>query len=263
MDRVFFTVPDICPVCAGPLTIEGDFLYCRSKSCPAKLSGAIHIWIERLGLLYWGDALIDALTNVEPPIVNSIADLYGLSVEQIASCCSGIKMARKCYDILHGNRSIPLELLISALNINNLGTATATDIVQAGYDDIEKILDLKVEDLLAVPNIGEITAHQIFNGFQEKRQIIIELLKVISIKKVVGGKLQGKLFCITGELSKPRKAIEKSIMEAGGIVKGTVSVTTSYLVTNDSDTTSSKMQKAKKYGVTVINEQQLLVLMGS
>lgn len=249
-----FSIPDLCPVCSSPTFIEGDFLYCRSRKCPAKLSGSIRVWIERLGLLHWGDALVESLTESR---IQNISDLYRLSVEDLIEYCSGQKMAQKCYDILHANKTVPIELLLSAINIPNLGISTATDIIQAGFDTVDKILAMTFDDLIKVPNVGEITARQIVDGLSDKRDMIIELSEVLSIQEPVDGSLKGKSFCITGELSQPRKAVQKSILEAGGVVKTSVTASLSYLVTNDPDTTSSKMKKAQKYGIPIINEDKL------
>jgi DNA ligase (NAD+) len=257
---VLFHIPDTCPVCGGPTTVEGQFLYCRSRSCPIQLTGSVKVWVNRLGLLHWGDALIDSLTNPDKPAISSIADLYSLDPEEIAGHCSGLKFAQKCYNVLHANKSITLDLLIASLNIPNLANATASDIVSAGHDTVEKILDLTVEKLILVPNIGEVTAKQIYDGIQERRTAIMDLAKVLDIK-VSTGPLSGSSFCITGATSKPRKAIEKMILDAGGSAKGSVGAGTTYLVTNDPDTGSSKMRNAKKYGTKVISEVELHKMM--
>ena len=258
-----FPIPDFCPLCSGPTAVEGDFLYCRSKACPARLSGAVRVWVRNLGLLHWGDAMIDALTEFGKERISSVADLYRMSVEDLAKCCSGTKMATKCHGILHDNKSIPLELMLASLNIPNFGTSTATDVIQAGFDTVEKVLAMDFDDAMAVPNVGEVTARQILEGISARRELILELEKVLELRSPSGGPLEGKTVCITGELSRPRKAIEKLVMDAGGSPKGTVSKTTSYLVTNDPTTTSSKMRKAKKYGVPVIDEAGLVEMVGS
>lgn len=255
-----FPVPDLCPLCSAPTSVEGDFLYCRSKSCPARLSGAVKVWVRNLGLLHWGDAMIDALTEPGKEKISSVADLYRMSVEDLSGCCSGMKMARKCHGILHDNRSVPLELVLASLNIPNFGTSTATDVVQAGFDTVEKVLIMDFDGLMAVPNVGEVTARQILEGLSARRELILDLEGVLDIKSSSGGPLEGKTVCITGELSRPRKAVEKLVMDAGGFPKSSVSKTTSFLVTNDSTTTSSKMQKAKKYGVPVIDEASLVAM---
>jgi len=262
-DQDRFKIPDFCPICNGPTSTEGFFLWCRNRSCSAKLAGSIKVWIMRLGLLHWGDALIDELTDPNNPRIQSIADLYKLTIDDLVMCTSGQKMAQKCYEVLHAGKKIPLELLLASLNIPNFALATATDIVQAGYDTVDKVLAVTHEELLKIPNIGEVTARQVFDGLQEHHRAILDLSEVLDLKKPVGGLLSGKSFCITGSTSKPRKAVEKMIMDAGGVSKSSVGSGLSYLVTNDSDTTSSKMKSAKKHGVQVISESDLYKMMGS
>ena len=259
-----FTAPEFCPVCANPVTEDGDFLFCRSRSCPAKLSGSIKVWIKRLGILQWGDALIDSLTDPANPRVFSIGDVYRLDVDSLAECCSGKKVAKKCHDILHANKSITLELFLASLNVTNLAVATATDIVQAGFDSVEKVLDITYEDLLKVPNIGEKTARQVFDGLKERRSVIVDLDAVLEIRKPVQGVLTGMSFCVTGATKKPRKSIHKDVMDSGGVVKESVGQGLTYLVTNeDPSFGSSKMKKAAKYGTKVISEDQLYALIGT
>lgn len=263
MDRVYFEIPTFCPECNSILVEEGQFLFCKSKACPAKLSGSVRVWVEKLGLLHWGDSLIDNLTDPADPKINSVADLYKLTIKDIASCCSGEKFAKKCYDQLHAQKDVPIQLMLSALNISFLGPATANDIVASGLNSIDKLLfDATIEDFLKVPNIGEITAKKIYDGIQERKPIILALNSAINIVGSADGPLSGKSMCITGTLSKPRKAIEKMIMDRGGVVKGSVGMGLSYLITNDSNTTSSKMKNAQKYGVQVITEKDLYTMIG-
>jgi DNA ligase (NAD+) len=147
------------------------------------------------------------------------------------------------------------------MNIPNLAVATATDIVGAGYNTVDKVLSLTYEDLLKVPNVGEKTARQVYDGIQDRAQAIVDLEKVLEVS-LSSGPLEGKSFCITGSTAKPRKALEKEIMDRGGSVKSSAGAGLSFLVTNDADTTSSKMKNAKKHGTTVISEQELYRLMG-
>lgn len=255
-----FPVPDFCPTCSGQTVVVGDFLYCRSEACPSRLAGAVKVWIRNLGLLHWGDAMIDALTDPEKARIGSVADLYRMSVEDLVECCSGVKMAQKCHAVLHSNKSVPLDLVLASLNIPNFGLSTASDVVRAGYDTVSKVLQAGYDELKAVPNVGEKTARQIQEGLVACREVLLDLESVLDIRPPGGGPLQGKTVCITGELSRPRKAVEKMIMDAGGSPKGTVSKDTSFLVTNDPGTTSSKMEKAKKHGIPVIDEAELMRL---
>lgn len=258
-----FPIPGFCSVCSAPSVEDGDFLFCRSKSCPAKLAGAVKVWVRNLGLLHWGDALIDSLTDPDQPAIGSVADLYRLSVDAIAERCSGTKFAQKCHDTLHGNKSLPLDLVIASLNIPNFGLSTASDVVGFGIDTVDKVLAATVKDFEKAPNVGEKTAACIFEGIQSKREVLLDLVQVLNIRgPVAAGPLRGMTVCITGELSRPRKAVEKAIMDAGGSPKSSVSKDTTYLVTNFPDSGSSKMKSAKKYGVKVIDEAGLYRIIG-
>lgn len=258
-----FPIPDFCPICSGKTVVVGDFLYCRSDTCPSRLAGAVKVWIRNLGLLYWGDTMIDALTDPEKARIGSVADLYRMSVEDLAECCSGVKMAKKCHSILHSNKSVSLELVLASLNIPNFGLSTASDVVRAGYDTVDKVLRVGYDELKAVPNIGEKTARNIQAGLMACQDVLLDLESVLDIRLPGDGPLQGKTVCITGELSRPRKAVEKMIMDAGGSPRGSVSKDTSFLITNNLSTTSSKMGKAKKYEIPVIDEAELMRLIGS
>jgi len=256
--KELFSIPEQCPICFQHTEVSGDFLFCRNKNCSSKLFGLVQVWVNRLGLLNWGDAFIKSICDSDTGAVKSVADLYSMSVDTMAQHCSGVKLAQKCYKALHDNKSISLELMLSGLNIPNLGLTTSTDIVSFGYDTIEKVLSLTVEDLLKIPNIGEITAEQVVTGLQERRGAIADLISVLEIKKPTTGKLNGQSFCVTGATSVPRNALHKLILDNGGIVKSSVVKGLSFLVTNeDRSFNSTKMQKAEKSGVKVISEAEL------
>lgn len=260
----FFKAPEFCPACATPLNLVGDFLYCKSKSCPQKLSGAVKVWVSRLGLLHWGDAVIEAICDSDKPAIYSIADLYALDSETLAPYTSGKKMADKLLKVLHDNKTISLELFFASLNIQNLALSTATEIVQAGYDSVSSIVNMTYEELKNIPNIGPITAKTTFEGFNEKRDLIFALSRVLAIKPPSTGPLKDKSFCITGATKTPRKNLQKEIMDAGGIVKSSVGKGLDFLVTNeDASFGSSKLEKAAEYGTKIITEQELYAMMGS
>jgi DNA ligase (NAD+) len=253
-DCVFFEVPSVCPACSSHLSIEGDFLYCRSKSCVSRLFGDIKTWVNRLGLLFWGDSLITSLSNPDNRnSVSSVSDLYKMSVEDFENHCSGLKMAKKCWRSLNDNRTLPLEVVLYGLNIQNLGLSTATDIVNAGYDSVQKILSLSQEDLVLVPNIGKVLAAQIKDGLDSKCDLLVELGSILDIKKKESGPLTGKKVCITGDVWAPRKLVQKLIISLGGQAVDSVSKDTSLLICDDSSSSSSKMKKAVSYGIPVVD----------
>jgi len=265
MTRELFTVPEACPTCGGPAEEDGSFLFCRSRSCPSRLSGSVKVWVAHLGLLHWGDSLIESLTDATDPKVSSVADLYRLSVDNISAHCSGVKFARKCYDVLHSNKSLKLELVLSSLNIPNFGVSTASDVVSAGYDTVDKVLSMSEEDLVKVPNIGPVTASQIYSGIQDRADAIRDISAVVEIVGLSRGPLSGMSFCVTGSTSVPRKALHKRVMDAGGTVKESVVAGLSYLVTNEdlSSFSSGKAKKAIANGTKILSELDLVRMIES
>lgn len=260
--REYFEIPTHCPECGFLLSEEGQFLFCRSKSCPVNLTGSLRVWVNRIGLLQWGDALIESITDPNRPHVQSISDIYDLTIDDLALHCSGAKVAKKCYDVLHSAKNVSFDLFLSGLNIPNFGLTTATEMVEFGYDTVDKVLALSVEDLVRVPNVGKKTAESIHTGLQEKRDLILSLASKLTLK-TASGPLRGSSFCITGSTSVPRKALEKKITDHGGSVKSSVTNGLTYLITNDPDSGSSKMKNAKKYGTQIITEAQFMELVSS
>jgi DNA ligase (NAD+) len=258
-----FSVPSFCPTCGANTEEAGCFLICPNRSCSARSSGSIRVWVNKLGILNWGDALIDSLTTGGTPKVQSVPDLYRLSIEDIAGHCSGMKHARKCYDSLHSQKDITLDLVLSALNITNLGLSTATDIINNGYDSIELISKLTEDGLIKVPNIGPKLAKDLYEGILDKIEVLKDLKTVLNIKPRVEGSLSNVSICITGNTTIPRKTLQKRIIDNGGTVKETVVSGLTYLVTNEdlSSFTSDKVKKANKYKVNIIKESDLLVMM--
>jgi len=86
---------------------------------------------------------------------------------------------------------------------------------------------------------------------------------IITIEEAGGGKLAGKSFCFTGELSMKRADAEKLVKDNGGSIKSSVTKDLSYLVTNDTGSGSSKNVKAAKLGIPVIDEKAFMELLQS
>lgn len=223
-----------------------------------RLFGAVKVWVDRLGLLHWGDALIESLTDPDNPhAIQCIGDLYRMSIADIQEHCSGPKMAKKCWQTLHDSMSVPLEVVLAGMNISNLGLATATDIVRAGHDTVDKVLALTVEQLQEVPNVGEITASQIRSGLDARHDTLLDLAAVLDIKSARSGPLSGKKICITGDVWAPRKAVQKMVNAAGGQAVDSVSKDTAFLVCDDPASTSSKSKRAAAYGIPTISGADL------
>lgn len=256
--------PDYCPSCKSKTEMHGENLVCINfNNCPVQIAGSIKNWIKELNLLEWGDALIERL--VESRKVKNIADLYKLTVDDLASLeRMGNRSAQKCHDILWSKIEIPLETFLGSLSIPMIGQSTIKLIINSGYDSLEKIGQLKAEQLETIPGLGPIKAKFLADGLINNQQLISDILNAgIKIKSRTIGKLTGKSFAITGALSIKRAEVENIIKNNGGENKSSISKGTSYLIISDPNSTSSKAQSARKLGISLINEEEFLSMIKS
>ena len=131
--------------------------------------------------------------------------------------------------------------------------------VAAGFDTPEKLENLTLDDLIQIPGFKSTLAQKIVDGLKQRQPVIKSILSHVSIHNSYfinpKSKLSKLSFVITGNLSLPRKGIEKIIEDNGGQVLSTVSQNTSYLIAN-SPSNSSKYLAAKKLNVTIITETE-------
>lgn len=252
--------PKTCPVCAGPTEMHGENLMCVSvDTCPAQIVGRIKNWINSINILEWGDALLVRL--VEGGKVSNIADLYKLSVDDLASIeRMGNKSATKCYDILWSHNPIPLELFLGSLSIPLVASSTITLIMDAGYDSLDKIFGLTKEDLSKIKGLGPAKSESLYTGIRKNAKTIDALLAAgVKVKEKIHGSLNGLSFCFTGEVKNKRTTLENLVVSNGGKVKS-VSKNLSYLVANDPKSTTVKAEAARILGIKFISEDEFLAM---
>lgn len=254
-------VPTHCPECNTPLIMEGEFLLCPNKAgCPAQISGAIKTWIKKLGILEWGDSLIDALCQQN--LVDTITDLYSLEEPQIAELQMtgrrvGESTAKKVLENLHAKKELPLPIFVGSLSIPFVARSMMKIIAKAGFDTLEKMRVATIPQIANIPGVGPVKALSFVEGLAERQGLIDSLLAAgVTIKAPSSsqGPLKGKGICMTG--FRDPKMIE-AIEEAGGTVKNSVSKNLDYLVVKDPTSTSGKAQKARELGVAVIGCEEM------
>lgn len=254
-------VPTRCAVCGSGLSVEGEYLVCRNTSCTAIVEGRIQTWVGAIGALEWGDKLVAQL--VEAKLVREPADLYKLGWEQIAGLDRrGEKSAKKCLAELTSRLPLTLPVFIAALGMDNFALQTAKLLVTAGYKTIEAMLDAKEADLANINGLGPIKAASIVRGLGARREEIQRLLAggIVPVTPDEQGPLAGLSFCFTGSSSRPRNELTQMVESKGGRVLASVTKDLNYLVIADPSSTSSKAQKARKYGTKLITEEDLEAL---
>jgi DNA ligase (NAD+) len=253
--------PKKCPECDGAVRMDGENLVCtNTEHCRAQIIGRIKNWIKELNLLEWGDTLVEKLVDAKK--VKTIADLYELEVDDIANLDRlGDKTAKKVLDILWANKEVNLEVFLGALSIPMIGQSTIKAIMNAGCDDLTKFGQLGAAQFGQVPGVGPTKAKFLADGLKHNQKLITALLdNGVEIKEKVIGTMTGKSVCFTGSMKTKRPVLEKMASEQGADVKSSVGRGLTYLVIADPASISSKAQAARKFGTTLISEEDFLDL---
>ena len=253
-------IPKDCPACGRDLVMEGAFLRCMSLECDARTARALTYWCRTLEMDGIGEKLIEAL--LDNGLVKTIADLYRLSHSQISNLeRMGDKSAYNVLDELGKTRNLNLARFLHALGIERIGPEVATTISQH-FTSMEKMLlwvdEGEIDELTLIEGIGEKVAAIFRDGIKKRRSLIDDLSEIITITdeaESATGVFDGKSFCITGSLSRPRKEIALAIKNSGGKVVGSVSGNLDILVAGEK--AGSKLAKAESLNVEVWSEEKL------
>jgi len=256
---IFFT-PDDCPVCGEDTEMDGEYLVCVNLKCPARISGAIKKWVKVLDIDQVGESFITAA--LAAGFLKDPADLYTLSVDTIAALPGyQRKSAKTIVRNINKSREVPLKLFMAALNIPGMGRGTFAALEGAGFDSIDKILHASGPEIAMVPGLGHATAVGLKPGLALKKDLITKLQdNGVKIKKKIQGKLSGKSFCLTGQISIKRGDAHKLIESMGGEIKTSVSQGLTYLVQASATSMSGKAKKARKYGTEVLGEKEFFTM---
>lgn len=255
----YFGIPEKCPACGAKTIRVGEYVVCPNKSeCSPQIIGRINKWIKELGILEWGESVLTKL--IDSGKVEDVYDLYTLKESDISSLDRmGEKGAKKLLAELDKYREVTLENFLGGLCIDGIATSTAKSIIDAGYDTLDKILNLSTKQLENISGFGAKRAQAFHDGLVENAIRIESLLKSgVSIKERIKGSLTNKSFCFTGTMNTPRGKLQKMVEEAGGEVKKSVGKGLSYLVIADPNSTSSKAEAARKNRTTLISEEEFL-----
>lgn len=254
--------PKKCPSCNKEVVKDGIFIRCVNHECPSRIKKYLAYFVSRdaMNIENFGESLIDKL--VDKGIIKDISDIYKLKIEDISSLENmGLKSAKKIIKSIEKSKDNSFEKVLVSLSIPGIGTHLS-EILAEKFHNIDNIINAEFEELINIPEIGNQLAYNIVNFFKDKRNIqVIERLKRYGLKMnkegpINNGKLSEKSFVITGTLSKTRKEIENLIKSNGGRVKSSVSKDIDYLIVGDNP--GSKLDKAKKLGIKIINEKELM-----
>ena len=259
-----FVFPDICPVCDAPaVRPDGEAVRrCTNPDCPAKIIGRLGYFASRkaMDIEGLGDVLINTL--VDKGMINDVADLYSLRLEDIADLeGKGEKSAAKLIEQIGASKTHGLERLLFGIDIRHVGERYAK-ILAKHFRRIDKIAAASVEELDEIPEIGVTVAQSVYDWFRDPQHVeLIERLRAAGVQLDVDAdstaaldeRFVGKTFVLTGKLENyTRDEAAKIIEDRGGRVSSSVSKKTDYVVAGED--AGSKLTKAESLGVTVLSE---------
>ena len=265
-----FVMPTRCPVCDSHIERLADEAVARCSGglfCGAQRKQALIHFAHRraLDIEGLGEKIVDQL--VDQNLVRTPADLYRLGFSALANLeRMGDKSADNLIQAINQSRNTTLARFIFALGIRHVGETTAKDLANH-YQSMHALMDAGLEDLLTVKDVGPVVADSIVSFMEEahNREVIEQLLASgmqLSVeKKVISAAVAGKTFVLTGTFPSLSRDQAKDLLEkAGAKVAGSVSKKTDYVVAGTD--AGSKLSKAEELGITVIDEQKLLMLLG-
>ena len=263
--------PQVCPDCGTPLVKpEGEARwFCpNTTGCPTQIKGRILHFLSRKAMnILAGEATVDQLYNLN--LVHSPADLYSLTEGQLLQL-EGWKerSAQRFLQSLRDSRKVPFERVLFAIGIRYVGETTARDIARH-FGHIDAIKLATREELLAVPDVGEVIADSVLSFFQADENLReIERLYDAGLQFAVGEKaekasdiLAGKTIVISGNFSISRDDMKALIESNGGKNGSSVSSKTAWLLAGEKPG-PEKVKKATELGIEIIDENQFYTIIG-
>lgn len=263
-------LPMQCPVCHSAIEqVEGEAVARCSAGlfCPAQRKEAVRHFASRraLDIEGMGEKLIDQL--VEKKLIQNAADLYTLSFSELSQLeRMAEKSAQNILDALEKSKHTTLARFLYALGVREVGEATAKQLAKH-FGDLEPLINASLDELQAISDVGPVVAQHIVKFFAEKHNLqVIHKLKQVGVwwDKIEVKKLElpltGQTFVLTGTLrAMARETAKEKLENLGAKVAGSVSAKTSYVVAGEE--AGSKLAKAQKLGVAILNEEEFLKLL--
>ncbi len=259
-----FRMPDRCPICGADVLKEGPIVRCIGVSCSAQLKERLKHFasLRAMNIDGLGEKVIAQLCDRD--MVSDAADLFFLTKTKLLKLDRmGDKLARKILNALEKSKHTTLSRLIYALGIRHVGAHTAS-LLADNFRDMETLRNAGYDALVSIPEVGPEVAKSVILFFEqggtkdllgklEQAGVWYERKEVVLVEKKV---LEGQTFVFTGRISMPREEANSLVERLGGKVALSVSKKTDYVVAGEE--AGSKLEKAEKLGVKIIDEAEFM-----
>lgn len=262
-----------CPECGTPLVrVDGEAAhYCpNDTACPPQIKGKIEHFISReaMNIDSMGPETVELLFNYG--LIKDIADIYALNPEDLMFLPRmGAKSAENIVAAIDASRQVPFERLLFALGIRFVGATVAKRLARA-FVSMDALMAASLDELMAVDEIGERIAASVREFFSKESNVeLVSRLRSAGLKFVTEEEevldrteiLKGKSIVISGVFTHHSRDEYKAMIEKnGGKNAGSVSKSTSFILAGE-NMGPSKLEKAEKLGVPLVNEDEFLAML--
>ncbi len=262
-EKPVYSYPTECPACGSTVVREGGeaAIRCVNPDCPAQLLRKLIHFCSRdaMDIEGLGSAVLEQL--VKEKLISKASDIYRLSPMELVSLeRMGEKSTLNLLEAIEKSKDNDLYKLIFALGIHHIGLKAAK-LLANNFGTMQALLDADKEAITSIDGIGDVMADTLIKTLElpETRTLIADLdelgLNMKNLTDSVDKRFEGKIFVLTGTLSKyGRREAQEIIEKFGGKASGSVSKKTTYVLAGED--AGSKLRKANELGVEVITEEQ-------
>ncbi len=260
--------PNTCPACNSVLREIGAHLFCPNKLCKPRICAKIDHFASKNAMDIDGFSESTAELLFEKGKIVNFSDLYRLKRKDLEGL-DGFK-DKKIENLLTAiekSKTRPLDAFLYAIGVGGVGRVAAKDLAKS-FKSVENLKNASVEELIGMENIGEITATGIKEYFSDEDNIKeLEELTSLGVAPIweekgdVNGVFKGESVVLTGTLSKYKRSEAQKLIESqGGVCQSSVTAKTTLVLAGED--AGSKLEKAKKLGIKIIDETSFDEMLG-
>ena len=265
-NSVAYKLPERCPVCgAETVRFEDEAaLRCTNIECPAQLKRHIIHFASKgaMNIDGLGEAIVNAL--IDNKMISDVADLYRLDVNKLETLDRfGKKSAENLAAAIQKSKDAPLDCVIYAMGIRNIGQAAAK-LLCGKFGGIDAIMNAEAKEISLIDGFGEVMSENVVKAFRDKNfRGLIEKLRECGVKMeytaslMTDSRFAGMTFVLTGTLPTMTRDEAKAVIEKfGGKASGSVSKKTTIVLAGED--AGSKLTKAQELGIRIIDEAEFI-----
>lgn len=275
-ESAYIRIPSQCPVCESSTQIvkenDSEVLMCTNPHCKGKLLGRVSHFVSKKGMDISGLSEETIKKFIELGWITEITDVYNLGqhFDRLSTMSGfGKKSVDKLRKSIENSKTVRLDKFITSLSIPGIGTSQSKELTKE-FRTWNDFRDASVGcyNFTQIDGFGDVLNKNIHSWFKDMSCIADNLASLMTFeakeKQNADNSLDGKSFVVTGKVFrfKNRDEVKTEIEKRGGKVTGSVTKSTYALINNDIESNSSKNKKAKELDVQIINEDQLIEMLG-